>query len=688
MEEDDDVADDHPTCASSSSLPAARDRGGEVAAVVRRLPDGWTSQQWSEWITRLPWLFSKDGSIGCTLCRDAKSLLLSTDKGGVHLSEEWMNRDVSSKTKNNLRKKIYKHRDSVAHNRAVELAETRKQAILPNQILAINGKLLEETSNAFRSAYMIAKERMAFKKLPPVMQLQEINGAKVGAVHRSDKSCAEIIGHIALEMQKKFVCNVKKAQSKISITIDESSVHGRAYMIVYVRCDVTGKGDVDNVFLGLKELVEGTDAESIYNSLREALRVAGFDDEFLSNNLISIATDGASVLTGKNSGVIARLKQDFPKIQSIHCLCHRLELAVHDSLKLVAGCNHFEIFVSKLYSLYNQSAKNARLLEEAAAELNMQLLKIGQIFTIRWVSSSFRTVKAVWNNYPALARHFKIASEDPSRNDTERKKFLGLHKQLSNAGFVADLACMKDMLRELQALSLRLQQRDIVSANCQIQQCIDVLSALKECGGKPAQKAEDRITQRLFKGVELVECSGKIKRGQFYQSVIDNLKKRMPESDLVNMLKPLNKRFWPQDRNALIMYGEKEIRALAKELGESASEAVQELRDWKLQDAAPAPGKTLEKLSIASRTYLPTSSECERGFSAMNDTDSKTRNRLREASTSSLLFVDLNGPPLERFDPTPFITSWLKSGHRLSTSWASGPRAKATEPRPLWSLLC
>ncbi|CAL8294328.1 unnamed protein product [Gadus morhua 'NCC'] len=93
----------------------------------------------------------------------------------------------------------------------------------------------------------------------------------------------------------------------------------------------------------------------------------------------------------------------------------------------------------------------------------------------------------------------------------------------------------------------------------------------------------------------------------------------MPESDLVHMLKPLDKRFWPQDRNALILYGEKEIRALAKTLGESASEAVQEFRDWKLQD--DAPGETLQKLSIASRTYLPTSSECERGFSAVNDTD-------------------------------------------------------------------
>ncbi|KAF3833308.1 hypothetical protein F7725_026973 [Dissostichus mawsoni] len=67
-----------------------------------------------------------------------------------------------------------------------------------------------------------------------------------------------------------------------------------------------------------------------------------------------------------------------------------------------------------------------------------------------------------------------------------------------------------------------------------------------------------------------------------------------------------------------------------------------------------ALGKTLERLCIASRTYLPTSAECERGFSAVNNTDNQSRNRLREESLSLLLFVDLNGPPLNKFDPVPF----------------------------------
>lgn len=146
------------------------------------------------------------------------------------------------------------------------------------------------------------------------------------------------------------------------MTVDESKVFGLTYLIVFIRCDVTGDGDVENIFLDLVELKEGTDASSIYDALRQSLKTAGLDDDFLHKNLISIATGGASVLTGCKSGVITRFKSEFPKLKSIHCMAHRLELAVHDSIKSLTACNHFEIFISKLYGLFNQSHKLARLL--------------------------------------------------------------------------------------------------------------------------------------------------------------------------------------------------------------------------------------------------------------------------------------------------------------------------------------
>lgn len=139
------------------------------------------------------------------------------------------------------------------------------------------------------------------------------------------------------------------------------------------------------------------------------------------------------------------------------------------------------------------------------------------------------------------------------------------------------------------------------------------------------------------------------------------------------MLKALDRRFWPGED--LILYGEPEVHNLAKAPGEPTREAVEQFRDWKLHGTAP--GKALERLCIASRTYLPKSTECEQGFSALNNTDNLMRNRLREDSLSSLLFVDFNGPPPVKFDPVPFVRSWIKAGHRLSSSW----------PRHIWSIL-
>lgn len=347
-----------------------------TAASTSDLPAGWTTKQVGEWKDRNPWLDIKAGKLGCLVCRNAKTLLLSEKGPGLHLAEEWINGDVTSSQAKRLRKKIYKHRDSQAHTRSVEIAQMKEKDTLPNTFIDIQSNLLKKSTVSFRTAYTVAKERLSYKKLNPLMTMQELNGAEVGNIHKSDHACAEIISHIAKEMRRKFVCNVKEMNSWVSITIDESTIHGRPYLIIYVRCDVSGKGDVDNVFLDLVELTDGVDAECIYNSMMASLHKAGIDDDFLKTHLISIATDGAAVLTGKASGLVVRLKEKFPNVQSVHCLAHRLELAVKDALKDSAGTNQFEFFISKLYSLYNQSSRNARLLREAAAELDVEIHKL------------------------------------------------------------------------------------------------------------------------------------------------------------------------------------------------------------------------------------------------------------------------------------------------------------------------
>ena len=205
-----------------------------MTASISDLPPGWTSKQVEEWKYRNPWLDIKAGKLGCLVCRKAKSLLLSEKGPGLHLAEEWINGDVSSSEAKRLRKKTYKHRDSQAHARSVEIAQMKEKDTLPNTFIDIQSDLLKKTTVSFRTAYTVAKERLSYKKLNPLIIMQELNGAEVGDIHKSDHACAEIINPIAKEIRRKFVCNVKEMDSPASITIDESTIHGSPYLIIYV----------------------------------------------------------------------------------------------------------------------------------------------------------------------------------------------------------------------------------------------------------------------------------------------------------------------------------------------------------------------------------------------------------------------------------------------------------------------
>ena len=83
--------------------------------------------------------------------------------------------------------------------------------------------------------------------------------------------------------------------------------------------------------------------------------------------------------------------------------------------------------------------------------------KIGKILDVRWVASSFRAVKAVWNSYPVLYSHFCKSACDPDFGSKARAEYSGLTKQLASSTFLRNLALMYDALQEIADLSESLQ---------------------------------------------------------------------------------------------------------------------------------------------------------------------------------------------------------------------------------------
>ena len=209
-----------------------------------------------------------------------------------------------------------------------------------------------------------------------------------------------------------------------------------------------------------------------------------------------------------------------------------------------------------------------RSIERCAAKLGTEIRKIGKILNIRWVASSFRSVRAVWNNYTAMYKHFMTEADDTANNSKERVQFFaGLAIQLGSNEFLKNLALMHDALEELAHLSETLQLSNITlqRVHKHIKRQVEVFKNRKENGGeiiaivsKCMQTNEYRaIKLNLGKQTELM------KQKQFYQSLIYSIEARLllqSESFLsskIGILLPAN---WPDDTN--VEYGEKELKLL------------------------------------------------------------------------------------------------------------------------------
>lgn len=77
--------------------------------------------------------------------------------------------------------------------------------------------------------------------------------------------------------------------------------------------------------------------------------------------MIGLATDETSAMNEIKSGFGTLLQERFPSVRTIHRLVHRLQLAVKDVLKYVAGISHFKVLVGKLnYIVFAVSQKKKK----------------------------------------------------------------------------------------------------------------------------------------------------------------------------------------------------------------------------------------------------------------------------------------------------------------------------------------
>jgi len=133
----------------------------------------------------------------------------------------------------------------------------------------------------------------------------------MGHVLHSRVSAADICDHIGNETRKNVVKAIKDSREKIGIMIDEATTNSlKSSLVVCLRFFLHGKPT--SMFLDLIEL-EKSDSQTILDTLLECLKKHGMSD-YLQEYLICFASDWASVMTGRASGIATKLKDMFPNV--------------------------------------------------------------------------------------------------------------------------------------------------------------------------------------------------------------------------------------------------------------------------------------------------------------------------------------------------------------------------------------
>ena len=229
------------------------------------------------------------------------------------------------------------------------------------------------------------------------------------------------------------------------------------------------------------------------------------------------------------------------------------------------------------------SAKNAAELKNCLKDLDTQFKKVGKVFTIRWLASTFKTLDAIFDSYAALSKYLLDASQDVERTSSQRASFKGFHSSFTSINFVKNLATMHDVLKELSDLSVLLQERTLSLPRAieLIRLYIVRVESLKESPGDKVIEVSESKKMVTYKEVDLNKRHCKvIKSDDFINAVCDSMKLRLFTTIANSCDEPSAKKRktdFEQFTNAISIlnideidtesfprYGEKEIKTLAK----------------------------------------------------------------------------------------------------------------------------
>lgn len=200
-------------------------------------------------------------------------------------------------------------------------------------------------------------------------------------------------------------------------------------------------------------------SEAIFSYIMTGLQDIDID----ISNCVSQCYDGASVMSGCNTGVRKRVTDVNPKAIYIHCHAHQLNLVLVDSCK---SLNHASEFFSLLQCQYNHiSSIPHSVFMAKQQELRLKVVQLKKLSDTRW-SRRYASIKAVLTSISAVIATLEEIGDQRHERAIEAR---GLLLQVKSFPFLLSLILLERIFSITNNLSQLLQSEVIhyaAAASC------------------------------------------------------------------------------------------------------------------------------------------------------------------------------------------------------------------------------
>jgi len=297
----------------------------------------------------------------------------------------------------------------------------RNMKPIPEHVRQVENANKERVISTMKVSYFVCQEDLSLSKYEKLCKFlidaktPDMPKSQEYSSYTNRKSANDFIYCISKHLEQVQIKNMMDSPF-FSLMVDESTDRSlEQHLVVYATyLDSKGLGPPISQFMKLKNVMDGK-GKTIYDSVNQLINDRGLHYK----DLIAVSTDGASAMIGHENGFVSHLKKDTPNLITVHCVAHRESLAAADASKKIPELLYVEKIANKVYSWIQNSPKRSNELNDLLNVMQIDVLDVLQIHTMRWLSRGEVIIRLV-KLMPAILTLWKNERKTSSWYDKTR----------------------------------------------------------------------------------------------------------------------------------------------------------------------------------------------------------------------------------------------------------------------------